>query len=187
MARTPRAELTLIELVVLGLVAERPRHGYDVEAAIRKRRLRSWTPIGFSSIYHVLNKLAEAGLLGCRTCRGERVPQRVYRTNARGWSALRGRLRSIIATPSRAAHEVELAMMFAGTLGRRELLDCLAERARLTGENLREERRLHRHYLKLGCPVWTDLIFRHTIGRLAAERAWTRATSAALRRDEQRK
>ncbi len=56
-------ELTNTELAVLGLLAERPKHGYQIEQEIALRGMRDWTEIGFSSIYYVLNKLAGAGWL----------------------------------------------------------------------------------------------------------------------------
>lgn len=55
--------LTNTELAILGLVAERPKHGYQVEQDIAERGMRAWTEIGFSSIYYVLNKLEAAGWL----------------------------------------------------------------------------------------------------------------------------
>lgn len=62
-------DLTDAELVLLGLVAERPRHGYELEAVIADRGVREWTALGFSSIYYVLNKLESRGLVS-----SERAP-----------------------------------------------------------------------------------------------------------------
>nr|MBA3799931.1 PadR family transcriptional regulator [Geodermatophilaceae bacterium] len=45
-------DLTPSELTVLGLIVERPRHGYDLEQVIEQRGIRQWTDIGFSSIYY---------------------------------------------------------------------------------------------------------------------------------------
>jgi hypothetical protein len=42
---------------VLGLLAEMPRHGYQLEQVIDDRGMREWTEIGFSSIYFVLNNV----------------------------------------------------------------------------------------------------------------------------------
>ncbi|MFI7217351.1 PadR family transcriptional regulator [Micromonospora maritima] len=56
-------ELTPAELTVLGLVVERPQHGYDLERVIEQRGIRQWTDIGFSSIYYLLAKLERRGLL----------------------------------------------------------------------------------------------------------------------------
>ena len=56
-------ELTNAELAVLSLIAEKPRHGYEVETVIEERNMREWTEIGFSSIYHILRKLARQDFL----------------------------------------------------------------------------------------------------------------------------
>ena len=55
-------QLTEGEIIVLGLLAEHPRHGYDLEQAIRERGIREWTSLGFSSLYYLLDKLADKGL-----------------------------------------------------------------------------------------------------------------------------
>ena len=51
------------ELAVLSLLVEQPRHAYEIEQVIEDRNMRYWTEIGFSSIYRVLTKLEESGLL----------------------------------------------------------------------------------------------------------------------------
>ncbi|MEQ9246341.1 MAG: PadR family transcriptional regulator, partial [Nitratireductor sp.] len=55
--------LTDAELLLLGLVAEMPRHGYELEQIIDTRGMREWTQVGFSSIYFVLGKLEKSGLV----------------------------------------------------------------------------------------------------------------------------
>lgn len=56
-------ELTAAELTLLGLLVERPRHGYELEEVITARGMREWTEIGFSSIYYLLGKLRDRGLV----------------------------------------------------------------------------------------------------------------------------
>lgn len=55
--------VTDAELAVLGLLAEQPRHGYDIDRTIEQRGMREWTAIGFSSIYYLLDKLTKRGLV----------------------------------------------------------------------------------------------------------------------------
>jgi hypothetical protein len=55
--------LTNAELTILSLIAEKPRHGYDIEQVIEARGMRDWTDIGFSSIYYILRKLEKEGLV----------------------------------------------------------------------------------------------------------------------------
>jgi DNA-binding PadR family transcriptional regulator len=59
--------MTNTELAILGLVAETPRHGYEIERLIEQRGMRNWTEVGFSSIYYVLGKLEQRGWIASRT------------------------------------------------------------------------------------------------------------------------
>lgn len=81
--------MTNAELAVLGLVVERPRHGYDIEQTIAERGMRDWTDVGFSSIYYLLGKLEKAGLVEARNDgSGGRGPARkVFAPTAEGFSA----------------------------------------------------------------------------------------------------
>ena len=55
--------MTNAELAVLSLVAESPRHGYEIEQVIDARGMRDWTEVGFSSIYYLLKKLENKSLI----------------------------------------------------------------------------------------------------------------------------
>ncbi|QFZ24399.1 PadR family transcriptional regulator [Saccharothrix syringae] len=55
--------MTPAELTLLGLLVERPRHGYELDEVITARGMREWTEIGFSSIYYLLAKLRDRGLV----------------------------------------------------------------------------------------------------------------------------
>ncbi len=54
--------LTNAELAILSLIAESPRHGYELEQVIEERGMREWTEVAFSSIYFILNGLVKKGL-----------------------------------------------------------------------------------------------------------------------------
>ena len=75
--------LTDGELTVLGLLAEEPRHGYDLDRVITQRGIRVWTSLGFSSIYYLLDRLAGRGLIEVATqSTGRR--RATYRLTAEG-------------------------------------------------------------------------------------------------------
>lgn len=65
--------LTDAEMTVLGLLAEQPRHGYDLDKVIAERGVREWTSVGFSSIYYLLDKLAARDLIAPTTQAGRRT------------------------------------------------------------------------------------------------------------------
>ncbi|MGN9812812.1 PadR family transcriptional regulator [Micromonospora sp. BQ11] len=77
-------ELTPAELTVLGLVIERPQHGYDLEQVIEQRGIRQWTDIGFSSIYYLLAKLERRGLLHVPKAPAAAKSRRVFHPTAEG-------------------------------------------------------------------------------------------------------
>jgi len=67
------------EIAVLGLLSERPMHGYDLEHEIRMRDMRYWTEISMSSVYKILKKLEEKGLINCEVKQTpNNVAQKVY-------------------------------------------------------------------------------------------------------------
>jgi DNA-binding PadR family transcriptional regulator len=55
--------LTDAEFVVLSLICEEPQHGYQIEQQINFRNMRTWTDLSTSSIYYLLGKLEEKGLI----------------------------------------------------------------------------------------------------------------------------
>lgn len=59
--RAPR--LTTPDLVVLGLLAERPMHGYQVVRELERREVQDWAGVSRPQVYYSLQKLAEAKLI----------------------------------------------------------------------------------------------------------------------------
>ena len=55
--------LTTPDLVVLGLLAERPMHGYEVVLELERREVRDWAGISRPQVYYSLRKLAGARLI----------------------------------------------------------------------------------------------------------------------------
>jgi len=55
--------LTIPDLVILSLLAERPMHGYDVNATLDERKIREWAPVSRPQIYYSLDKLVKLDLI----------------------------------------------------------------------------------------------------------------------------
>lgn len=105
------SELTITEMAVLGLIAESPRHGYQVEQLIAERGMREWTEIGFSSIYYLLNKMEAAGLLESDRIEGsERPARKVYRATQYGLTLLAEAVRSRLRAPRLRSGDFDLAL-----------------------------------------------------------------------------
>lgn len=81
--------MTNSELAILSLIAEKPRHGYDIEQVIEMRGMRDWTEIGFSSIYYLLKKLEKSGLIESQlqSPEGKGPARKVYHITPEGRAA----------------------------------------------------------------------------------------------------
>ena len=55
--------LTTPDLVILSLLAERPMHGYEVNATLENRKIRDWAAVSRPQIYYSLDKLTDLGLI----------------------------------------------------------------------------------------------------------------------------
>ena len=108
--------MTNNELAILGLVAEQPKHGYQIEQDIESRGMRNWTEIGFSSIYHILNKLQEAGWIAGTVAAapggsGRSGPARkVLQVTEAGKTALREAVHQRLANPRPRSADFDLGL-----------------------------------------------------------------------------
>lgn len=93
--------MTNTELAILSLIAEQPRHGYDIEQVIEMRGMREWTEIGFSSIYYLLNKLEKAGMIESQTQQpeGKGPARKVYNITPAGRQAQFEGVLTALSTP----------------------------------------------------------------------------------------
>jgi DNA-binding PadR family transcriptional regulator len=139
-----------VEVVVLGLLADGPVHGYDLIERFRARSMGFWVEVGKASIYQALRRLEGAGMVAGVAQEGAEGPdRRVYRITGAGRRRLRSGLleRLEVLEPYETAAGVALgfAYLLSGDDARtaldrreralRELLEALhAERARTNGD-----------------------------------------------------
>ena len=84
-----KTSLTIPDLVLLSLLAERPMHGYEANLELERRCIRDWANISRPQVYYSLEKLAAAGFItqkpGSEPAAG---PERsVFATTPRGRAA----------------------------------------------------------------------------------------------------
>ena len=88
--RVKRTDLTTPDLVILSLLDEQPRHGYEVNAELERRQVRDWASLSRPQIYYSLDKLARLRLIrGTASAEPAEGPDRhVFETTAAGRAAL---------------------------------------------------------------------------------------------------
>lgn len=163
--------MTNAELAILTLVAERPRHGYQVEQVLEQRGMREWTEVGFSSIYYLLKKLERDGLIKGRLEEAQRGPARkVYRLTPAGGEALQCAVLEALSVPQRAYPSVLLGLASLPAVPVFQALNALQKyRAALAERQTRlQERRRGQQPL----PYFVDAIFAYSLTLLEAEIKW---------------
>ena len=164
--------MTNAELAVLGLIAERPRHGYELEGVIQERGMREWTEVGFSSIYYLLKKLEQEGLIRGRTGRktGRGPARKVYEMTAEGREAWRDAVRRALSTPEPWRRPFLLGLANATGLPVGEVLESL--RAYRDGLAARREHVRGQAEQQRPLPKHVEALFDYSLAMIRAEWEW---------------
>lgn len=170
-------DLTDSELLVLGLVAEMPRHGYELERVIDQRGMREWTQIGFSSIYYVLGKLGERGLVQAETPPSSRA-KKSYRITGKGRETLKEQTIAALQTVRPSYPSLLLGMLHWPVLTREQALAAVQTRQYALAQELKRIKGIHFEQQPL--PDYVDAVFEFSIGQLKAEADWIARTLAYM-------
>ena len=114
------------ELVVLGLLNQKPMHGYQLHQEIEKTKMEIWAEVNLSSIYNTLNRLEQSEMVKARKERPGRMPERsVYRITKSGKDKLAGLLEQVLSDNRIRPADLMLGIFFINGLPKRKALDCL--------------------------------------------------------------
>lgn len=163
--------MTNAELAILSLVAEKPRHGYDIESTIEARGMREWTEIGFSSIYYILKKLEKAGYVTSDIEPSERgAGKKVFRATADGYEALHNGILVALSTPVQPGRSFLMGLANLPALGTEEIVgalssyrDQLQERYETVADTLERQQPM---------PSFVQAMFSYSLTMLEAEIGW---------------
>lgn len=171
--------LTDAELAVLGLVAERDMHGYEIEAVIRERGMRNWTDIGFSSIYHILGQLERGGLIASRTeaAPGKGPARKIYGAKEAGRERYEAEALEALSSPPRSFTIFMQGLAALPSLGPAKAAEALKEYRRGLAGRLAEikEKDLP------GIPFHVAAMFSYSETMIRAESEWVAGLERRLR------
>jgi DNA-binding PadR family transcriptional regulator len=119
--------MTNAELAILSLIAEKPRHGYEIEQVIEERGMRDWTEVGFSSIYYVLKKLEQIDLIASRTelTTGRGPARKIFTITPAGAQAHRAAIIDALSNPKASSSSFQLGLANLPGIEREEALAAL--------------------------------------------------------------
>jgi DNA-binding PadR family transcriptional regulator len=79
---------TKIDLLLLGLLLDRPMHGYELYQQIQAEGIDAWFAVSMAGVYYSLGKLRDQGLVVESRQRGQRSARKsIYRLTEEGRSA----------------------------------------------------------------------------------------------------
>ena len=171
--------MTNAELAILSLIAEQPRHGYEIEQVIEARGMREWTEVGFSSIYYLLKKLEREGLIEGQLEEAERGPARkVYHHTPAGRDALHAGVLDALSVPRHCYSPLQLGLADLPAISPAEALAALGQyRYSLTA---RLEHVQARWEGQRPLPYFVDAMFDHSVTMIRAELGWIMRFMAQL-------
>ncbi|MDP3405173.1 MAG: PadR family transcriptional regulator [Brevundimonas sp.] len=173
-----RTRITDAELLLLGLVAEMPRHGYEIEQTIEARGMREWTQIGFSSIYFVLGRLEKLGLAVAEVPAGAKA-RKTYSATALGHEVLLEQAAAALGAYRPTGSSLLPGMVHWPALSRSAALDALE--ARLSSVGAERDRLESLRRRRQPMPDYIEVLFDFLAGQLKAEHTWIETTLAYMR------
>jgi DNA-binding PadR family transcriptional regulator len=164
--------MTNAELAILSLVAEQPRHGYQIEQTIEARGMRDWTEVGFSSIYYLLKKLEKVGLIESHLeiVEGPGPARKVYQVTPQGRVAHTEATLQALSEPKPSFTPFLLGVSNLPTIPRKKALIALHQ-----FHDALEKRREHVNARAQGqhpLPDHVAAMFEYSQAMLIAEVAW---------------
>ncbi len=162
------SELTDAEYALLGLLIERPCHGYDLERLIEERNMREWTELAFSSIYFLLKKLEGKRLVKkYLPGKGEKSTRKIYAPTASGRKVHAKMSLGLIAEPRPTYPPVLLGLANWPSMKTSDALLALEKRKVHLARLLQEIQAK-----SVPDPAFIDVLFDYSISHISAELDW---------------
>jgi DNA-binding PadR family transcriptional regulator len=130
---TARVRRSLLAFLVLNLLAEAPRHPYEMKRLIHWRGKDQFLSVNLDSLYHAIAQLERAGLIEpVATGREGRRPERtVYRATESGLDELQDWMRDLLVEPTNEFPRVVAALAHLAALTPAESRELLERRGLL--------------------------------------------------------
>ena len=162
-------------LVILGLLRDRPLHGYEIKHVIEDH-MGDWTNIAFGSIYVALKKLAEEGFVEQLAVEqeGSRPARTVFQITEEGRVEFLRLLRSVWKDVERHYYGIDIGLAFLDALTDTEVKGYLEARIEQLEESIRHLSEHQETVLAIPeVPRRAIAVFQHSRLHLEAELTWT--------------
>lgn len=139
-------------IAVLGLLSERPMHGYQIVSEVKHRSMDKWARINTASIYNTLSSLLDSKNLKSHTESGYSAPSRkVYSITGKGKKELKKSLKNALLKKKPQDDMIfKLSIGFISNLEIKEAEEVLKKRTGILSQWLVEIEKIRKiHELKI--------------------------------------
>lgn len=131
--------LSHVAFAVLGLVAEHPCHGKDINERIEERGMREWTAIGKSSIYGVLKNLKKKDLVDSWVEEEDNRIVKMYQITPKGEIVLKSQIyRILYEFIGKNDQDFYIAFSMLPVLSQEEQIEAITNSLNTIRENKKE-------------------------------------------------
>jgi DNA-binding PadR family transcriptional regulator len=174
-----------MEIAILGLICEKPRHGYEIEKTIEDRNMRYWTEISLPSIYKIVKKLEEKGLIKSEIKLSKNnQTQKIYTTTKSGQNTLKNNLIAILSNVEKPIWRIDLAVSNLCFLSKQERRECLQKYITSIDESIKVYEDVIRFFGEHNYPQSDFALATRPIMHLKAEKEWAIEFSEIGEKDE---
>jgi len=116
-------------ITILGLLIEKPMYGYEIKGEIKKRGMDHWAKISLPSIYNVLNRLEEEGLIKVEKEKVGKMPERnIYHITEEGKIELTFQVEKSVVQFSGPDYPLMLGVYFIHNLEKDRAINAFEKR-----------------------------------------------------------
>ena len=179
---TPAATKT--DLLLLGLLLDRPMHGYEIYQTIQSEGIDGWFSISAAGVYYSLRKLHDQGLVvESRQRRGGSASKSIYRMTGKGRTAFMNAMEAELASQEEPCLDYDLPIYLLNKLPVQRALPPLERREGFLIEQAEKLRAATAAQQAKGGSPLKLAILDHKIRFLEMEKAWLADVMATVRKE----
>ena len=126
---------TKIDLLLLGLLMDKPMHGYEISQIVKTEGIDNWFNVSTAAIYYSLNKLRGQGLVAETKYQEAGAPTRsVFRLTDAGREAFFEAMDESLGSQQRTYFDYDLGIFLLNKVPRERALALLAKRSEFLQE-----------------------------------------------------
>jgi DNA-binding PadR family transcriptional regulator len=126
---------TKIDLLLLGLLLDRPMHGYELYQQIQAEGIDAWFNVSMAGVYYSLGKLRDQGLVAESRQRGGRSPRKsIYRLTDEGRGAFFAAMEEQAVSQERAYLDYDVVIYLLNKLPLQRAISLLEQHREFLAE-----------------------------------------------------